>query len=47
MEIPLKKSTILSLNLDNTDKLVKENKALKHKVDALEKEIILLKKIHL
>ncbi|GBC03140.1 hypothetical protein RclHR1_00050048 [Rhizophagus clarus] len=34
----------LSSNLDNTDKLVKENKALKHKVDTLEKEIMLLKK---
>jgi hypothetical protein len=34
----------LSSNLDNTDKLVKENKALKNKVDTLEKEIMLLKK---
>lgn len=44
METPLKKTAALSSNLDNTDKLAKENRALKHKVDTLEKEIMLLKK---
>ena len=44
METPIKKTAALSSNLDNTDKLAKENRALKHKVDTLEKEIMLLKK---
>ncbi|CAJ0750065.1 14899_t:CDS:10 [Entrophospora sp. SA101] len=42
---PIKKSTaIISLERENSDKLLKENKVLKQKVDALEKENKLLKK---
>ncbi|CAG8436007.1 17149_t:CDS:10 [Funneliformis caledonium] len=41
---PMKLTAALSSNLDHTDKFIKENKALKQKVDALEKENILLKK---
>ncbi len=40
----LKITANLSSNLDNTDKLIRENKALKQKVDALEKENMSLKK---
>ncbi|CAG8496086.1 13536_t:CDS:10 [Acaulospora morrowiae] len=45
METPMKKPVaIISSERDNFDKLIKENKALKQKVDALEKENMLLKK---